>query len=168
MYHEFQADKIGNDGTCSRFCVDGGIVLEGCSELLAVCFWVIDRDSLLRVEDDDARSPLARDPGEEAMRATLDRRYVEHDAFGLFEEIMKSAKAFYEWRAEEVPVSTLELILCTEIDATQRNRVTTGPPTQAPVITRCRHIHNDLIGRIDPQLWERLENEGVEAQIWAM
>jgi hypothetical protein len=71
----------------------------------------------LRVEDDDARSPLARDPGDGAMRAALDRRYVEHDAFGLFEEIMKSAKAFYEWRAEEVPVSTLEPILCTEIDA---------------------------------------------------
>jgi hypothetical protein len=73
-------------------------------ELLAACFWAIDRDSLLRVEDDDARSPLARDPGDEAMRAALDRRYVEHDAF-------------YEWRAEEVPVSTLEPILCTEIDA---------------------------------------------------
>ncbi|RZK34538.1 MAG: hypothetical protein EOO61_13405 [Hymenobacter sp.] len=39
---------------------------------------------------------------------------------------------------------------------------------QAPVITRCQHIHNNLIARIDPQLWERLETEGVEAQIWAM
>jgi hypothetical protein len=40
--------------------------------------------------------------------------------------------------------------------------------SQAPVITRCQHIHNNLIARIDPQLWERLETEGVEAQIWAM
>jgi TBC1 domain family protein 5 len=39
---------------------------------------------------------------------------------------------------------------------------------QAPVITRCQRIHHGLIGRIDPQLWERLETEGVEAQIWAM
>lgn len=76
-------------------------------ELLAVCFWVIDRDSLARPEEVEARSPLARDPSDEAMIATLDRRYVEHDAFALYGEIMKSAKAFYEWRAEEIPVSTL-------------------------------------------------------------
>ena len=38
------------------------------------------------------------------MTATLDRRYVEHDAFGLFQEVMKGAKPFYEWRAEEGPV----------------------------------------------------------------
>jgi TBC1 domain family protein 5 len=48
---------------------------------------------------------------------------------------------------------------------TQRNA---GSTTQAPVVTRCQHIHNNLIARIDPQLWERLETEGVEAQIWAM
>jgi len=47
----------------------------------------------------------------------------------------------------------------------QRSGNTTS---QAPVITRCQHIHNNLIARIDPQLWERLETEGVEAQIWAM
>jgi TBC1 domain family protein 5 len=39
---------------------------------------------------------------------------------------------------------------------------------QAPIITRCNHIHNSLLRQIDPQLWERLETEGVEAQIWAM
>lgn len=50
-------------------------------------------------------SPLARDPVYEAMQTTLNRRYVEHDAFAMFAEIMKSAKAFYEWRAEETPVS---------------------------------------------------------------
>jgi TBC1 domain family protein 5 len=38
------------------------------------------------------------------MYAALDRRYVEHDAFGLFQEVMRGAKAFYEWRAEEGPV----------------------------------------------------------------
>jgi len=38
------------------------------------------------------------------MMATLDRRYVEHDAFGLFQEVMKGAKSSYEWRAEEGPV----------------------------------------------------------------
>jgi TBC1 domain family protein 5 len=73
-------------------------------ELLAVCFWAIDRDSILP-DNDGLQSPLARDTMDDAMRATLDRRYVEHDAWSLFAEIMKSAKTFYEWRAEEGTVS---------------------------------------------------------------
>jgi TBC1 domain family protein 5 len=73
-------------------------------ELLAVCFWVLDRDSLSLSEGDNLKSPLARDPVDDAMRVTLDRRYVEHDAYSLFNEIMKSAKPFYEWRSEETSV----------------------------------------------------------------
>jgi len=73
-------------------------------ELLAVCFWAIDRDSILPPTSGGLDSPLARDAVDDAMRATLDRRYIEHDAYSLFAEIMKSAKTFYEWRAEEIPV----------------------------------------------------------------
>lgn len=74
-------------------------------ELLAVCFWVIDRDSLKRPEEDTMRSPLARDSTEEAMYTTLDQRYIEHDAHALFVAIMKSAKSSYEWRSEDISVS---------------------------------------------------------------
>ena len=47
---------------------------------------------------------------EEAMYATLDREYIEHDAFELFTSIMRSAKPFYEWRQEAGPVSTCSCI----------------------------------------------------------
>lgn len=73
-------------------------------ELLAVCFWVIDRDSLHRLDADTLGSPLARDVAEEAMYSTLDERYIEHDAYALFAEVMRSAKSSYEWRSEEGPV----------------------------------------------------------------
>lgn len=76
-------------------------------ELLAVCFWVVDRDAIRRPETDSLGSPLARDTAEEAMYATLDARYMEHDAHALFGAIMKSAKSSYEWRAEEITVSLL-------------------------------------------------------------
>ncbi|KAE8543086.1 hypothetical protein D1P53_000573 [Cryptococcus gattii VGV] len=88
---------------------------------------------------------------EEAMFKTLDRRYVEHDAFELFAAIMKNAKAFYEWRAEEGPI---------------KSRTDTAP--KAPIIIRCNNLHKSILRRIDPQLYERLETEGVEAQIWAI
>jgi TBC1 domain family protein 5 len=73
-------------------------------ELLAVCFLTVDRDSLLPPRQGTTGDPLIR-----AMYAALDRRYVEHDAFGLFQEVMRGAKAFYEWRAEEGPVRRTEL-----------------------------------------------------------
>ena len=76
-------------------------------ELLAVCFWAIDRDSIPIPTPGGLDSPLGRDVMDDAMRTTLDRRYIEHDAYSLFAEIMKSAKPFYEWRAEELPVSIL-------------------------------------------------------------
>jgi TBC1 domain family protein 5 len=73
-------------------------------ELLAVCFLAVDRDSL-ESSGSTPLSPLAENRGmKEAMTATLDRRYIEQDAFGLFQEVMRGAKPFYEWRAEEGPV----------------------------------------------------------------
>ncbi|KAK8845414.1 hypothetical protein IAR55_006127 [Kwoniella newhampshirensis] len=127
---------------------------QGMHELLACCFLTVDRDSIdLEHESGVAGMGNGRDGGvmEEAMRVTLDRKFVEHDAFELFAAIMKGGKAFYEWRAEEVPV---------------RTRTPSAP--QAPIIVRCNNLHTSLIRRIDPQLWERLETEGVEAQIWAI
>jgi hypothetical protein len=97
-------------------------------ELLAVCFWAIDRDSILP-DTDGLQSPLARDTMDDAMRATLDRRYVEHDAYSLFAEIMKSAKTFYEWRAEEGTVSLLTLATrkqADEIAIWKHNNPSTG------------------------------------------
>lgn len=77
-------------------------------ELLAVCFWVIDRDTMRRPDTEALGSPLSRDVMEEAVYATLDARYVEHDAYALFAELMKSAKSSYEWRSEEMTVSRLD------------------------------------------------------------
>jgi TBC1 domain family protein 5 len=77
-------------------------------ELLAVCYIVIDRDSL--VNTNSTSFPLSVDHVDtitEAMEVTLDRKYIEHDSFSLFQEIMKSGKAFYEWRSEEVTVRKL-------------------------------------------------------------
>ncbi|WVF66456.1 hypothetical protein IAT40_001196 [Kwoniella sp. CBS 6097] len=124
---------------------------QGMHELLACCFLAVDRDSLDRPSGQSSGNEEEGGKGRSAMWATLDKKYVEHDAFELFAAIMKGGKAFYEWRAEEGPV---------------RTRTPSAP--QAPIITRCNNIHSSLIRRIDPQLWERLETEGVEAQIWAI
>jgi TBC1 domain family protein 5 len=81
-------------------------------ELLAVCLLAVDRDSIQSEAMRPAQSmvsplgsPKIDQPEmDQAMFATLDRRFVEHDAFELFCAVMKGAKASYEWRAEEGPV----------------------------------------------------------------
>ncbi|CAK9783198.1 RabGAP/TBC [Cutaneotrichosporon oleaginosum] len=126
---------------------------QGMHELLAVCLVTVDRDSVVAEPGRARPSPLLTTPTavrDEAMISTLDRAYTEHDAFQLFLQIMKPAKAFYEWRAEE---------------GRPRQAAAAGPV--APIITRCVHIQG-LLRRVDPQLWERLESEGVEPQIWAI
>ncbi|KAI9635956.1 rab-GTPase-TBC domain-containing protein [Dioszegia hungarica] len=124
---------------------------QGMHELLAVCLLSVDRDSL-EVDANQASSSGSSSQAVmlEAMRTTLDRRWVEHDSYGLFQELMRGAKAFYEWRAEEGP----------------RTKVPNAPV--APIILRCQQLHNSLLRRIDPQLWERFETEGLEPQIWAI
>ena len=97
-------------------------------ELLAVCLLAVDRDS---IDSDSSRqssrpdplSPRTDNPGmEDAMMATLDRRFVEHDAFGLFQEVMKGAKPLYEWRAEEGPVRKLHLKMGEELIKSSRGQ----------------------------------------------
>jgi TBC1 domain family protein 5 len=73
-------------------------------ELLAVCLLVVDRDSLL-ASLSEAPTPSTSPELDRVMLATLDRSFVEHDAFGLFQAVMKGAKSTYEWRSEEGPVS---------------------------------------------------------------
>ena len=72
-------------------------------ELLAVCLLTVDRDSLERPRKETG------DKQAEAMLDTLDRLFVEHDAFEIFMAIMKPAKAFYEWKQEEGPVSVYNI-----------------------------------------------------------
>lgn len=131
---------------------------QGMHELFAVCLLAVDRDSM----DSADRGAM----NEDAMRSTLNRRYVEHDAFELYQALMRSAKPFYEWRAEEGPVSFVAMCRACRVLTRQRSSVNAAPP--APSITRCKHLQSSLIRHIDPQLWERLDTEGVEAQLWAM
>lgn len=134
---------------------------QGMHELFACCFMAVDRDSLKVVNKAEGQQ-------REAMFKTLDRRYVEHDAFELFMAIMKNAKAFYEWRAEEGPIVSIPLRPINSIDILDCQRSRTATVPQAPIIVKCNNLHTSLLRRIDPQLYERLETEGVEAQIWAM
>lgn len=116
---------------------------QGMHELLAVIMLVCDRDSLDRATltpEKSQSSPMAKDAylavpvspllsqledgrhspsGEkmqDAMHMVLDRRFLEHDVYGLFVKLMEHARSWYEWRTETVEGSLAQ-------DQDRRNQV---------------------------------------------
>ena len=110
---------VGYRQVCLKYplyCALNDVMSQGMHELLAVCLLVVDRDSLEITPSNADTDPLAETSANavitQVMRTTLDRRYIEHDSFELFQQIMKSAKPFYEWRAEEGIVRHQSLEMC--------------------------------------------------------
>lgn len=98
--------QVRSSSTISCYCLRSFVAdVKGIHELLAVCLLTVDRDSLAEARKETGNKKV------EAMYDTLDRRYVEHDAFEIFTAIMKPAKAFYEWKQEEGPVRVLLLLV---------------------------------------------------------
>jgi TBC1 domain family protein 5 len=116
---------------------------QGMHELLAVIMLVCDRDSLDRathsarksqsssvVKDsyltvpispllnqfEDGRHSPSGEKMQDAMHMVLDRRFLEHDVYGLFVKLMEHARSWYEWRTETVQGSLAQ-------DQNRRNQV---------------------------------------------
>ena len=100
---------------------------------------------LVWVLDADAVSvEEAKDTEELVVAEILDSRYVEHDAFTLFARIMQTAKSFYEQVDEK------------------------SSEGEAPMITKAKHIFNDLLPAVDPELASHLRRIDILPQIFLM
>jgi TBC1 domain family protein 5 len=115
---------------------------QGMHELLAHVLWVVERDS---VQSDDTDLPL---------RQVLDARYVEHDTFSLFTEIMKSAKSFYDPTGVE-----------SHDAAKTRQRPVEN---ESAMLVRCKRIYSSLLPRYDPGLAAHLEELEISPQLFLM
>jgi TBC1 domain family protein 5 len=74
----------------------------------------------------------------------VDHSYVEHDAFTLFARIMQTAKSFYEQADKK------------------------SEDGEAPMIVRSRHILDELLPSVDPELASHLRRIDVLPQIFLM
>ena len=129
-----------NPDTCYR---------QGMHELLAPILWVVERDSL-------DSSATTSDTSSE-LEVLLSDKYIEHDTFGLFVLIMKTAKSFYEPATNSRPTRSRSVV------SAQRES-----QQESPILQRCYSIVGELLPKVDPELAEHLRSIEIMPQIFLM
>ncbi|KAL0074506.1 rab-GTPase-TBC domain-containing protein [Phycomyces blakesleeanus] len=110
---------------------------QGMHELLAPLYWIIDKDSIDLSENGDDLTSVS-EPATKIMMQVLNSTYVEHDAYLLFERMMKYAKPWYEFNDD------------------------------VPSRPACRRIQHEYLQAIDPPLYKHLESFGIEPQLYGI
>ncbi|KAI7855784.1 rab-GTPase-TBC domain-containing protein [Circinella umbellata] len=118
---------------------------QGMHELLAPLYWVLEHEAWPTNSNPDPSEPVDR-----LISQTLDSTFIEHDAYILFEKIMKHAKPWYEFNERIV---------------TKGNRNSTR---LNPVVLSCQRIHHQYLRNTDPVLYEHLERYNIEPQLYGM
>ncbi|KAG9032142.1 hypothetical protein FRB95_001849 [Tulasnella sp. JGI-2019a] len=128
---------------------------QGMHELLAPIFYVIDYDSVLP-SSSSSTSPLSPSSSSPDAQEFCDRTWVNADSWCLFELVMSSAREWYEWRE---PPST-------------PGGVANGPMQTdqyvPPIVKICNSIQMEYLRPVDPALWVRLQEVGIEPQIYGI
>ena len=122
---------------------------QGMHELLAPILWVLEQDAI----DHDQSSGIEADP---LLEQTLDRNYLEHDAFTLLSLIMRTAKSFYELGEPD------------RISSTPSTGSGTPQHGASPIVERSKRIHEVYLATLDPDLAKHLTDIEVLPQIFLM
>lgn len=138
---------------------------QGMHELLAPLLWTVDFDSL----------PSSADTTESLAHLVLSREHVEHDTWQLFSALMKSAKIFYDF-TPSVPLavdkgsaasSTTSLTL-SHSEGFKSQSSTSSSVLVQPIVGTAIRIHDSLLKKIDHDLWAKMEELGVEPQLYGI
>jgi len=117
---------------------------QGFHELAAAMYWVVACDAI-------APSDGKAEEGEENMVEALDARFIDHDAFSLFQCVMRSAKQWYELG---------------EGEGVGGRRG--GSIVNSPIVVKSKYIHETLLMAADPELAERMKEMDVLPQVFLM
>ncbi|KAK0545333.1 hypothetical protein OC845_005151 [Tilletia horrida] len=104
----------------------------------------------------DSASSL--DEGKEVLLDFSSSRYIEHDTYSIFEELMRAHRHCFEWRP---PVAA------PPVSGAQTSGQDIPKPTVSAMIARCEKVQ-DLIRVIDPSLGATLDELDIEPQLWVM
>ncbi|KAI8575634.1 hypothetical protein K450DRAFT_260766 [Umbelopsis ramanniana AG] len=141
---------------------------QGMHELLAPIFLVLNTEG---VDIGDGSLVGPADSSTKLMAQVLDKKFLEHDSYALFDRLMSGAKKWYEFNDE---VSTrltpakkkeLDLIDPMGLGGTEK----TVPAAQlTPIVKSCRRIQHQLLRSTDPALYQHLESLGIEPQLYGI
>ena len=115
---------------------------QGMHEVLAPILWVVSCDAI----DSQSLGPDHADLDGLTL-ASLDNRFIEHDAFTLFGAIMQTVKTFYEMGSSNEPA-------------------TAGLLNNSPIVERSKRIHENYLHHADPELAEHLTAIEILPQIF--
>jgi TBC1 domain family member 5 len=148
---------------------------QGMHELLACVYRAVDYDSVERSLSQQVNPQLQQ---------LCDRTYVAADAYALFGSIMQRIETWYQWRAPIVdPMSSNSSLpqvphffdngdMAYPSIKPRVNVLANGQldPTQyvAPIIPTCASLRDDKLRVVDPHLWEKLHDVGIEPQMYGM
>lgn len=111
-------------------------------EILAPILLVVDNDKI------DSSSTIIND---NLIKNILDSRYVEHDSFFLFCQVMKGAKLWYEYNES----------ISAAVDSTKEKFI-------VPIVAKCQRIQNEMLKTIDNDLYTALKRNEIEPQLYGL
>ena len=123
-------------------------------ELLAPLYYAVQYDSVLCSEDEDPT----------AFQEICSRTWVAADAWALFNVVMNGVSRWYEWR--ESPDRSLHLSSHVQLDVVSGQ--TQLRPYVAPIVKTCNDIQTSLLRAVDLPLWNHMQKQGIEPQIYGM
>ncbi|KAI0059095.1 RabGAP/TBC [Artomyces pyxidatus] len=130
---------------------------QGMHEILAPLYYAVDYDSL--------GDPSGLQAGsDDEMTEMCARRWVAADAWALFSSVMGAAGKWYEWRESPQEASLVPGHVNLHVPDGRVN----SEPYVAPILNACNRIQRELLKSVDPALWERLQAEGIEPQIYGI
>ncbi|ORE10095.1 RabGAP/TBC [Rhizopus microsporus var. microsporus] len=136
---------------------------QGMHELLAPIYWVIATECLDTIEMDQN----ILEPTDKIIAQTLDSAYIEHDAFILFEKVMKYGKSWYEFNNERAPERPSQNK--SKIDILPDNIPKLNETARLnPVVVICHRIHHQYLHTVDPLLYKHLQDFGIEPQLYGL
>lgn len=123
---------------------------QGMHELLAPLYYAVDYDSLPDTLDQDDLTEFCA------------RKWVAADAWSLFDHIMIGAGQWFEWRdAPQRPVPAVAGLV-------HLNGHGGIEPYVTPILQACNRVQKELLKIVDPTLWERMQAEEIEPQMYGM
>lgn len=133
---------------------------QGMHELLAPLYYAVDYDSIPEGTSSTLDSDLVE---------TCSRTWVAADAWALFLAVMHGVSRWYEWRESDdtsgVGASTSPLANQVQLNSDGKVNL---KPYVAPIVQACNHIQGNLLRTVDPLLWKKLQDAGIEPQIYGM
>ncbi|KAE8222445.1 hypothetical protein CF319_g4352 [Tilletia indica] len=92
--------------------------------------------------------------GQDVLSKFGDVRYVEHDTYSIFDELMRTHRQCFEWKQPPKPVPP-------------PGQEVSSKPVVSAIIQRCEQVQV-LIRQVDPSLGSKLDELDIEPQLWAM